>query len=121
LKWILRPFFFFKSYVFEETGFWDFYHGTNEGAGSPKGKFQYLVTQVQMPMQEFFLFDKWVYYTQVFVPLLGVFPLFIYLFIYLLYQFCGRWSGHHPQEDLAKFGYMSVRKVEKFRNPAIFL
>ncbi len=25
-----------KSYVFEETGFWDFYHGTNEGAGSPK-------------------------------------------------------------------------------------
>jgi hypothetical protein len=63
------------------------------------------------------LFDKWVYYTQVFVPLLGF---FLHLFIYLLYQFCGRWSGHHPQEDLAKFGYMSVRKVEKFRNPAIF-
>jgi hypothetical protein len=37
-------------------------------------------------MQECFLFDKWVYYTQVFVPLLGIFPLFIYLFIYLLYQ-----------------------------------
>jgi hypothetical protein len=33
-------------------------------------------------MQECFLFDKWVYYTQVFVPLLGIFP----LFIYLLYQ-----------------------------------
>jgi hypothetical protein len=35
-------------------------------------------------MQEFLLFDKWVYYTQVFVPLLGIFPLFIYLFIYYI-------------------------------------
>jgi hypothetical protein len=91
-----------------------FYHGTNEGAGSPKAKFQYLVTQVQIPMPGVLLLDKWVYYTQVFVPLLGFFlHLFIYLFIYLLYQFCGRWSGHYPQEDLAKFGYMSVRKPRK--------
>ncbi len=24
------------------------------------------------------------------------------------------WSGRHPQKDLAKFGYRSQRKVEKF-------
>jgi hypothetical protein len=26
----------------------------------------------------------------------------------------GRWSGNHPQEDLAKFGYKHDRKVEFF-------
>jgi hypothetical protein len=28
--------------------------------------------------------------------------------------------AHHPQEDLAKFGYMSKRKVENLRIPCIF-
>jgi hypothetical protein len=32
----------------------------------------------------------------------------------------GRCCSDHPQEDLAKFGYRSERKEEKFRNPAIF-
>jgi hypothetical protein len=27
----------------------------------------------------------------------------------------------HPQEDLAKFGYKSERKIENFKNVAIFL
>ncbi len=26
-------------------------------------------------------------------------------------------AGDHPQEDLAKFGYLSKRKVENCRNP----
>ncbi len=29
-------------------------------------------------------------------------------------------TGNHPWEELAKFGYRSERKVEKFKNPAIF-
>jgi hypothetical protein len=29
-------------------------------------------------------------------------------------------GDNHPQEELAKFGYMSKRKVEKFKNLAIF-
>jgi hypothetical protein len=28
--------------------------------------------------------------------------------------------GNQPQEELTKFGYRSERKVEKFKNPAIF-
>jgi hypothetical protein len=28
-------------------------------------------------------------------------------------------TGNHPQEELAKFGYRSERKVKKFKNPAI--
>jgi hypothetical protein len=32
----------------------------------------------------------------------------------------GRWVDDHPQEDLAKFGYRSERKVEMFRNYVIF-
>jgi hypothetical protein len=28
-------------------------------------------------------------------------------------------NGDHPQEELAKFGYRSERKVEKSKNPAI--
>ncbi len=32
----------------------------------------------------------------------------------------GRWVNDHPQEDLAKFGYRSERKVEMFRNYVIF-
>ncbi len=37
-------------------------------------------------------------------------------------QICevGRWVGYHPQEDLVKFGYMSKRNVEKYRNHVIF-
>jgi hypothetical protein len=68
----------------------------------------------------FFVWQMGVLHSRV-CSLVGYFS-FIYLFIYLfiISKFCGRWSGHHPQEDLAKFGYMSVRKVEKFRNPAIF-
>ncbi len=30
-------------------------------------------------------------------------------------------TGDCPEEELAKFGYKSERKVEKFKNPAIFL
>jgi hypothetical protein len=26
-------------------------------------------------------------------------------------------GGHHPQEELAKFGHRSERKVENFKNP----
>ncbi len=33
----------------------------------------------------------------------------------------GTWVGYHSQEDLAEFGNRSERKVEKFRNYAIFL
>jgi hypothetical protein len=29
-------------------------------------------------------------------------------------------SGNHPQGDLAKYSYKSKRKVEKFKNSAIF-
>ncbi len=29
-------------------------------------------------------------------------------------------TGNHPQEELAKFGYLSERKVENFKNPTIF-
>jgi hypothetical protein len=41
-----------------------------------------------------------------FVPLLG----------------CSHHVGDHVQEDLAKFGYGSERKIEKFKkNPAIYI
>jgi hypothetical protein len=30
-------------------------------------------------------------------------------------------TGNHPQEELAKFGYKSERKVEKFKIPAYIL
>ncbi len=30
-------------------------------------------------------------------------------------------TGDHPQEELAKFGYRSERKVEQFKNHAIFI
>jgi hypothetical protein len=29
-------------------------------------------------------------------------------------------TGNHAQEELAKFGYRSERKVENFENPSIF-
>ncbi len=32
----------------------------------------------------------------------------------------GRWLGDHRQEDLAKFGHRSERKVEKFMNHVYF-
>lgn len=34
--------------------------------------------------------------------------------------FWGRWVGDRSQGDLAKFGYMFKRKVDKFKNHAIF-
>jgi hypothetical protein len=30
-------------------------------------------------------------------------------------------GGHHPQEELAKFGHRSERKVENFENPLYVL
>jgi hypothetical protein len=30
-------------------------------------------------------------------------------------------TGDHPQEELAKFGYRSERKVEQFKNHAIYI
>jgi hypothetical protein len=42
------------------------------------------------------------------------------IYSYLFSILWGRWSGDHPQEDLAKFGNKLKRKVEKIRNPAIF-
>jgi len=41
--------------------------------------------------------------------------------IFFLPQLWDRWVGHHPQEDLAKFGYRWKRKVEKLRNHATIL
>jgi hypothetical protein len=36
-------------------------------------------------------------------------------------QFCNIITGvNHPQEELAKFGYKLERKVENFKNPAMF-
>jgi hypothetical protein len=73
-------FFFFKSYVFEETGFWDFYHGTKWGCWVTQGKSPISSHPSSNTYAGVLLLDKWVYYTQVFVPLLGF---FLYLFIYL--------------------------------------
>jgi polyferredoxin len=32
----------------------------------------------------------------------------------------GRWFCNHPQEDLTKFGYMSKKKIKKFKHLPIF-
>jgi hypothetical protein len=40
---------------------------------------------------------------------------------FLLICEVGGLVSDHPQEDLAKFGYLSKRKVEKFRNPCYML
>jgi len=37
-----------------------------------------------------------------------------------LFFFVSSHIGNQPQEELTKFGYRSERKVEKFKNPAIF-
>jgi hypothetical protein len=46
------------------------------------------------------------------------------VFFFCFFVFFNLWwsqiGDHHPQEELAKFGYMSKRKVEKNKNPAIF-
>ncbi len=37
-----------------------------------------------------------------------------------LFQFGDSHTGHHPEEELAKFDNRSEKKVENFKNPAIF-
>jgi hypothetical protein len=39
---------------------------------------------------------------------------------FILVNFVRKVYANHPQEDLAKFGYSSERKVEFFFNLAIF-
>jgi hypothetical protein len=44
-------------------------------------------------------------------------PLFSFFFSIL----CCSHIGDHPEEEVAKFCSMSERKIETFKNPAIFL
>ncbi len=50
------------------------------------------------------------------VPIYNLFPLF-FVFSSILW---GGWKNDYPQEDLAKFGYRSERKVEFLWNHAIY-
>jgi hypothetical protein len=36
------------------------------------------------------------------------------------YKWCSDIGNYPPQEELAKFGYMSERKIQKFKSPANF-
>jgi hypothetical protein len=43
------------------------------------------------------------------------------MIFHLSFQFCEfSHIGNHPQGELGKFGYMSEKKAEKFKNHAIF-
>jgi len=44
---------------------------------------------------------------------------YFYFYFFNFSNLLDRWVGDHPQEDLAKFGYMSKMRVEKFSNHAI--
>jgi hypothetical protein len=48
-----------------------------------------------------------------------IFQLFFWLLQFYFFQICE--LGNHPKEDLAKFVYRLERKVERFRNCAIWL
>jgi hypothetical protein len=58
--------------------------------------------------------DSWNFGTQG-----GVGPGFFLFFLAILWR--SHHTGNHPQEELAKFGYRSERKVKKFKNAVIFL
>jgi hypothetical protein len=40
-------------------------------------------------------------------------------FFFNFVRYLPRWVGHHPQEELAKFGYRLERTLEKFRTPTM--